>query len=85
MILQPFKGSGVACRFPLIVYPQIFQLRTMCNMLPLLLQVTSLQRHMRWLESKIKKPNFRKATFQLFRELVNKTPWETVLSGLFNG
>jgi len=54
-------------------------------MLPLLLQVTSLQRHMRWLESKIKKPNFRKATFQLFRELVNKTPWETVLSGLFNG
>ena len=24
--------------------------------------------------------NFRKANFQLFKELVNRTPWETVLS-----
>ena len=30
-------------------------------------------------KSKIRKLNFRKANFQLFRELVNKMPWETVL------
>jgi len=28
-----------------------------------------------------RKLNFRKANFQLFRELVNRTPWETVLTG----
>ena len=32
-------------------------------------------------KSKIMVLNFRKANFQLFRELVNKTPWETVLIG----
>ena len=36
---------------------------------------------MRQAKSKIRMLNFRKANFQLFRELVNKTPWETVLMG----
>jgi len=36
---------------------------------------------MRQVKSKIRKLNFRKAKFQLFRELLNKTPWETVLMG----
>ena len=31
--------------------------------------------------SKIRMLHFRKANFQFFRELVNKTPWETVLMG----
>jgi len=36
-------------------------------------------RNIRHTESKIGKLNFRKAIFQLFRELVSKTPWESVL------
>ena len=32
-------------------------------------------------ESKIRMLNFRKSKFQLFKGLVNKTPWETVLMG----
>ena len=32
-------------------------------------------------KSKIRMLNFRKAKFQLFRELVSKTPWEIVLMG----
>jgi len=39
------------------------------------------QRDMRQVKSKIRMLNFRKADFQLFRELVNKIPWETVLTG----
>jgi len=35
-----------------------------------------LQRDMGQVKSKIKKLNFRKANFQLFRELVNKMPWD---------
>ncbi|KFQ78147.1 hypothetical protein N335_09061, partial [Phaethon lepturus] len=31
-------------------------------------------------KSKVRTLNFRKAKFQLFRELVNRTPWETVLT-----
>jgi len=38
-----------------------------------------LQREMRHAKCKIRALIFRKAKFQLFRELVNKTPWETVL------
>jgi len=38
-----------------------------------------LWRDVRQAKSKIRKLNFRKANFQVFRELVNKTPWETVL------
>lgn len=41
----------------------------------------TLQRVMRQVKYKIRKLNFRKAIFQLFRELVNKTPWETVVMG----
>jgi len=33
---------------------------------------------MRQVKSKIRKLHFRKANFQLFRELINKTPWEAV-------
>lgn len=36
-------------------------------------------RDIRKMKIKIKMPNFRKVTFQLLRELVNKTPWETAL------
>lgn len=36
-------------------------------------------RDIRQTKSKIKKLNFRKAKFQLFRELLNKTPWESAL------
>ena len=32
-------------------------------------------------KSKLRKPNFREANFQLLRELANKTPWETVFTG----
>ena len=38
-------------------------------------------RNMRQAKSKISMLNFRKANFQLFRELVNKTPWEMVFMG----
>ena len=41
----------------------------------------TLQRVMRQVKYKIRKLNFRKGIFQLFRELVNKTPWETVVMG----
>ena len=41
----------------------------------------TLSSYMRQSKSKIRKLNFRKANFQLFRELVNRTPWETVLTG----
>ena len=41
----------------------------------------TLQRDMRQVKSKIRKLNFRKANFQLFWELVNNIPWETVLMG----
>ena len=30
-------------------------------------------------KSKVRTLNFRKANFQLFKELVNRTPWETAL------
>ena len=40
-----------------------------------------LQRDKRQAKSKIRTLNFRKADFQLFRELVNKIPWETGLMG----
>ena len=40
-----------------------------------------LQRDMRQPKSKIRALNCRKADFQLFRELVNKTPWEIVFMG----
>jgi len=36
------------------------------------------RRDMRQAKSKIRKLNCRKSNFQLFRELVNKAPWETV-------
>ena len=36
-------------------------------------------RDIRQAKSKIRKLNSRKAKFQLFGELVNKMPWETVL------
>ena len=36
----------------------------------------TLSSYMRQSKSKIRKLNFRKANFQLFRELVNKTPWD---------
>ena len=36
-------------------------------------------RDIRQTESENRMLNFRKAKFQLFKELVNKTPWETVL------
>ncbi len=36
---------------------------------------------MRQAKSNIRKLNFRKSNFQLFRELVNKIPWETGLMG----
>jgi len=36
---------------------------------------------MRQAKSKIRMLNFRKANFQLFVELINKTRWETVLMG----
>ena len=36
---------------------------------------------MRQAKCKIRTLSFRKANFQPFRELVNKTPWETVLMG----
>jgi len=32
-------------------------------------------------KSKVRTLNFRKAKFQLFKELVNRTPWETALHG----
>lgn len=32
-----------------------------------------------WTKSKMRMQNFRKAKFHLFRELVNKTTWESVL------
>ena len=38
----------------------------------------TLLRDIRQAKSKIRMLNFRKANFQLFRELVNKTPWESV-------
>jgi len=38
-----------------------------------------LWRDMRQAKSKVRMLNFRKANFQLTRELVNRTPWETVL------
>ena len=40
-----------------------------------------LWRDMRQAKCKIRTLSFRKANFQPFRELVNKTPWETVLMG----
>lgn len=40
-----------------------------------------LQRKMRHAKCKIRALIFRKAKFQLFGELVNKTPWENVLVG----
>ena len=40
-----------------------------------------LWRNMRQAKSNIRVLNFRKAKFQLFRKLVNKTPWETALRG----
>ena len=40
-----------------------------------------LQRDMRREKGRNRMLNFRKADFQLFRELVNKIPWETVLTG----
>jgi len=40
-----------------------------------------LQRDMRQAKSKIRMLNFGKSKFQLFRELVSKTPWEIVLMG----
>ena len=36
-------------------------------------------RDMGWAKSKVRTLNFRKASFQLFKELVNRTPWETAL------
>ncbi|GAB0203805.1 hypothetical protein GRJ2_002846100 [Grus japonensis] len=36
-------------------------------------------RDMGQVKSKVRTLNFRKAKFQLFKELVNRTPWETVL------
>ena len=38
------------------------------------------RRNMRQIKSKIWKINFRKAKFQLFRKLVNKIPWKSVLN-----
>lgn len=40
-----------------------------------------LKKDMRQVKSKTRKLNFRKAKFQLFRELINKTRLETVLMG----
>ena len=40
-----------------------------------------LRRDMKRVKSKIRKLHFRKAIFQLFRELVNKTPCKIVLMG----
>jgi len=39
----------------------------------------TLLRDIRQARSTIRKLNFRKASFQLVRELVNKTTWESVL------
>lgn len=41
----------------------------------------TLLRDIRQARSTIRKLNFRKASFQLCRELVNITPWESVLKG----
>ena len=38
----------------------------------------TLLRDIRQAKSKIRMLNFKKANFQLFRELVNKAPWESV-------
>ena len=43
--------------------------------------VEFMPKDMRQVKSKIRMLNFRKANFQLFRELVSKTPWETILMG----
>lgn len=40
-----------------------------------------LQMDIRQEKSEFRKLNFRKAKFQVFRELVNRTFWETVLMG----
>lgn len=38
-------------------------------------------RDMGQMESKVRPLNYRKAKFQLFKEIVNRTPWETALRG----